>query len=102
MEKGWKDDGRPEIKMISYITMDQQMVMQGRKQGRNKSPRWMNDKPCTAFLDAEMNSRDLAQAQFALMKLGLYTYQTKHLSPLEVATDGVMRPFWSVQKLWFP
>jgi len=53
----------------------------------------MNDKPCTAFLDAEMNSRDLAQAQFALMKLGLYTYQTKHLSPLEVATDGVMRPF---------
>ena len=40
----------------------------------------MNDKPCTAFLDAEMNSRDLAQAQFAPMELGLYTYQTKRSS----------------------
>jgi len=51
----------------------------------------MNDN-CTAFLDAEMNSRDLAQAQFAPMELGLYTYQAKHSSPLKVAMDGVIRP----------
>lgn len=62
----------------------------------------MNDKPCTAFLDAEMNSKDLVQAQFAPMELGLYTYQTKHSSPLRVATDGVIRPFWPIQKLRFP
>jgi len=74
------------LERISYIAMGQRMIMPEGQKSRPRQNSWMNDKPCTAFLDAEMNSRDLAR----LVHLPDKTFES---SPLEVATDGMIRPF---------